>query len=190
MLYPENVNPSFAPRAAGWRLLVGLPDMNTGLLVAIARLPAPASAAAEHTWVRVLDGGNRFNAYTVARAARGRPDILERISVSRAFTCYQVLSLLESTAAAHAPFVVLDMLHTFYDESVPVGERKRLLRACLTGLQRLAKAASGLVSVHPPALPGPGTAELLNLLEQAAADIFFYPSTHASVALPEQMKLF
>jgi hypothetical protein len=192
---------------ASWILLVGPRDLNTTMLAAIARL-------GEGGPVRVLDGGNRFNAYTVARAirladpstplgvetadvglSRGDPlrgrcapqtptrlEILNRITVSRAFTCYQVLSLLESISSAPlgaetadgglsrgdplrgrcapqtppqlarpiqfppAPalggIVVLDLLSTFYDESVQVGERKRLLRACITHLERLAGSSA------------------------------------------------
>lgn len=116
------MNTSIETKAGSWILLVGPRYMNSTMLTAIARL-------GEGGALRVLDGGNRFNAYTVARAARGRRDILERITISRAFTCYQVLSLLESTSANPFPFVVLDLLSTFYDESVQSGERKRLLRA-------------------------------------------------------------
>jgi len=122
---------SIEPKAGSWILLVGPRSLNSTMLTAIARL-------GERCSLRVLDGGNRFNAYTVARAARGRRDILEHITVSRAFTCYQVLSLLESTLSTQAPFVVLDLLNTFYDESVQIGERKRLLRSCIAHLERLA----------------------------------------------------
>jgi len=130
---------SIEPKAGSWILLVGPRSLNSTMLTAIARLPAPVPQAqvGERCSLRVLDGGNRFNAYTVARAARGRQEVLNRITVSRAFTCYQVLSLLESTPATKAPFVVLDLLNTFYDESVPIGERKRLLRSCIAHLERL-----------------------------------------------------
>ena len=153
---------SIEPKAGSWILLVGPRSLNSTMLTAIARL-------GERCSLRVLDGGNRFNAYTVARAAHGRRDILEHITVSRAFTCYQVLSLLESTPSTQAPFVVLDLLNTFYDESVQIGERKRLLRSCIAHLERLAVpsaprgaeaadgglrpprlVAGGVVSVHPP----------------------------------------
>ena len=137
--------------------------------------------------IRVLDGGNRFNAYTVARQARGRPEVLERITVSRAFTCYQVLSLLESTPAAPLPFVVLDLLATFYDESVRAAERRRLLQACLTHLQRLQAAAGGVVSIHPPAVPSPVAVELLGLLQSAAEATYFVQPVSPA---PEPLRLF
>jgi hypothetical protein len=123
--------------------------------------------------VRVLDGGNRFNVYAVARAARGRSDILNRITISRAFTCYQVLSLLEGTPAIPVPFVVLDLLSTFYDESVQLEERKQLLRACILHLQRLERVAGGIVSVHPPAVPSPATVQLLEMLQTPTTDTYF-----------------
>lgn len=165
--------------SAGWILLAGPHSMNSTILTAIARL-------GERGAVRVLDGGNRFNAYTVARAAHGRPEVLERITVSRAFTCYQVLSLLEGTPAIQFPFVVLDFLSTFYDESVQVGERKRLLRACISHLNRLEQAAGGVVSVHPPTVPSPAARELLDILQFAAMDTY-----HVQMAAPapEPMRL-
>ena len=66
--------------------------------------------------LRVLDGGNRFNAYTVALALRQHTieagAVLEQIHVARAFTCYQVVTLLTQTPAIPRPTLVLDMLAT------------------------------------------------------------------------------
>jgi len=170
----ESMYPILESKTGGWCLLVGKSsDINTGLLMAIGSLPVSAVRTAEHEGIRVLDGGNRFNAYTVARAARGRQDVLDRITVSRAFTCHQMLALLGSTPDHAGTFVILDMLRTFYDESVPAGERKRLLRACITQLDRLEQDASGLVSVYPPALVSPTAVELLRLLQKAAPATIF-----------------
>jgi hypothetical protein len=164
----------------GWILLVGPHSINTTLLNAIARL-------GENDPVRILDGGNRFNAYTVSRAARGRPEVLNRITVSRAFTCYQVLSLLESTPAISVPFVALDLLNTFYDESVQTGERKRLLRACIGQLERLKTWAGGLVSAHPPRVPSLASLELLAMLQGSTGDTY---NIQAPAPAPEPMRLF
>ncbi|MGE5249626.1 MAG: hypothetical protein ACM3QS_05375 [Bacteroidota bacterium] len=154
-----------------WRLVVGPRSLNATMLLAIARM-------AENGPVRVLDGGNRFNAYPVARAARGRPEVLNRITVSRAFTCYQVLSLLESTPALQARpaplrLVTLDLLNTFYDESVRARERKQLLESCIAQLERLAVNA-GAISVHPPAKMSETAVELLERLKTSpAVETFF-----------------
>lgn len=144
---------------------------------------------AERSPLTVLDGGNRFNAYLVARGARGQAELLERITVSRAFTCYQMLSLLESTPVAPQKLIlVLDMLNTFYDESVKVHERRRLLESCIFHLDRLSMPAGGAVTVHPPAVPSPEAIEFVRLLESHAADMFL-PEQH--LALPSaQPRLF
>jgi hypothetical protein len=192
--------PSQLQRQAGdrarWMLVVGPRSLNTALLTAIARL-------GEGGPVRVLDGGNRFNAYVVARAARGRPEVLNRITVSRAFTCYQVLSLLESTptlqAASDPPIrntnrpaplrlVALDLLNTFYDESVQAGERMRLLQACILHLERLAGAGGNALSVHPPAVASQAATDLLEMLQRSPAvePYFIQPEAPA----PEPPRLF
>ncbi len=183
--YPVRMNHSdqepadlHMPEAPGnlsspWQLVVGPRSLNRTMLLAIARMGNAAP-------VRVLDGGNRFNAYIVARAVRGQPGVLNRITISRAFTCYQVLSLLESTPAIQVAsgsepprLVALDLLSTFYDESVQPGERKRLLRTCILHLERLAVNA-GAISVHPPAVESPAAAELLELLKACpAVETFF-----------------
>jgi hypothetical protein len=168
------------PKSGSWILLVGPHSMNATLLTMIARLGG-------HGAVRVLDGGNRFNAYVVARAACGRPEVLNRITVSRAFTCHQVLSLLESTPAIHALIVVLDLLNTFYDESVQAGEQKRLLRSCMTHLERLIQTTGGVVSVHPPAVPSGAAQELWEMLQASASDAYFLQSL---ALIPEPMRLF
>ena len=163
--YASGMITSIEPKTGSWILLVGPRSMNATMLTTIARL-------GEAEAVRILDAGNRFNAYTVARAARGRPEVLNRITVSRAFTCYQVLSLLESTPATTEPFVVLDMLSTFYDEAVQAGERKRLLRNCVIHLERLERRAGGVVSVHPPKVPSATAAELLGMLQASAEETY------------------
>jgi hypothetical protein len=189
---------SIEPKAGSWILLVGPRSLNLTMLTAIARL-------GEGGPVRVLDGGNRFNAYTVARAARGRPEILNRITVSRAFTCYQVLSLLESmaypqgTPMARIPpapvlggVIILDLLSTFYDESVQIGERKRLLRVCIKHLEQLVgpsapRLVGGVVSVHPPRVPSQAAIELLGMLQDSATDTYFIQPAEPAL---EPMRLF
>lgn len=157
---------SIEPKTGSWILLVGPRNLNGTLLEAIAKLGKIGP-------VRVLDGGNRFAAYKVARAARGQPDILNNITVARAFTCYQVLSLLESTPSIPNPFVVLDMLSTFYDESVKAGERKRLLYSCIVHLKRLVRNAGGVVSIHPPAVPSQTATELLTMVQDYTHDSYY-----------------
>jgi hypothetical protein len=170
MRYLDDMNSSLEPKAGCWMLLVGPSSLNTSLLQGIAHLPVlvpaaqvqalrPQAQAGEHAGVHVLDGGNRFNGYTVARAGNG-------------------------------PFVILDLLRTFYDESVQAGEQKRLLRACIIQRQRLEQAGGALVSVHPPALASPVAVELPGMLQEAAADTFFVQPPLVAAWIPEQMRMF
>jgi hypothetical protein len=104
--------------------------------------------------VTVLDGGNRFPAYQTMRMLRRRtPNILptaKRIFLRRAFTCHQMLALLESTPALHQPYIILDLLATFHDENVPDEEVSRLLDRCLDQIDRLRLEAPVIVSLGPP----------------------------------------
>ncbi len=103
--------------------------------------------------VRVLDGGNSYNALYVARYIRRHTvqltETLNRISIARAFTCYQMVTLLQETAVSPAPTLVLDLLTTFGDESIDLGESVRLLRLAIVQLQRLCRLAPVVVSIRP-----------------------------------------
>jgi hypothetical protein len=84
-------------------------------------------------------------------------------------------------------FIVLDLLSTFYDESVQVGERKRLLRACITHLEYLELRAGGVISVHPPKIPSQPAVELLEMLQASAADTYYI---QPDAPAPEPLRLF
>lgn len=122
--------------------------------------------------VRVLDGGNSYNALYVARYIRRHTvqlnETLNRITVARAFTCYQVVSLLQKTAVSTRPTLVLDLLATFYDESVEVPEAYRLLREVVNQLHRLRRLAPVIVSLRPVPSHQPDRAGLSQPLEKMA----------------------
>jgi hypothetical protein len=103
--------------------------------------------------VMVLDGGNRFAAYQTVRMLRMRTHNIEeaanRIFVRRAFTCYQMLALLETSPSLNTPYLILDLLATFQDENVPLQEANRLLERCLVQLERLRMFAPVVISVKP-----------------------------------------
>jgi hypothetical protein len=107
--------------------------------------------------VTVLDGGNCFPFYRFARLIRSKTFegaiAVKRLFIRRAFTCYQMLELLSSTQALDQPYLVLNLLATFYDEQVPEREIRRLLDACLVEANRLSMTAPVLISLSPPRLP-------------------------------------
>ena len=137
-----------------------------------ALLAAATTIAAGGLPVRLFDGGNSFDGYFVARLARqlalsaprppwgdqmeSRPavldpyDILDQMRLSRAFTCFQLAELIENAPAGPEPLIVLDLLATFYDESVPLRDSERLLATTLTHLRRLAAAGPVVVGAREP----------------------------------------
>jgi len=126
-------------------------------------LTAATTIAAHGLPVRLFDGGNSFDGYFVARLARrlvlaARPgpgpadpyDVLDRMRLSRAFTCFQLAELIESAPAGPEPLFVLDLLATFYDESVPLRDSERLLATTLSHLRRLAAVGPVVVGAREP----------------------------------------
>lgn len=135
--------------------------------------------------LQVLDAGNQFNAYEVARSLRqegaeGFQQALERIHVARAFTPYQLLALLEATstgstrAQPSAPTLVLDLLNTFYDENLPQPERRRLLVRCLAELRRLSQAAVVVVSVRPTPPVQEDPLGLVDMVKEASDEVLLF----------------
>ncbi len=120
--------------------------------------------AAKGHRVQVFDGGNRFDGYFIARLARRLSSdphaVLERIRLSRAFTCFQLAQLIENAPAlpadsdsadgAHSALFVLDLLSTFYDESVPLRDVERLHTTTVTHLKRLSATGPVIVGAREP----------------------------------------
>ncbi len=172
----------FSPlRYPAWMNLY--PALKTGqLLVAIA----PHAAREEATQLAVevalrgpltvLDGGNRITPYRIAHVLRKQiVDIstaANRLYIRRAFTCYQMLALLEDTPALKQPYLILDLLGTFYDDQVPDREVRRLLDLCLQQINRLCQVGPVAVMLAPPV-----TIERSFLVEQVCerADQLFLP---------------
>ena len=123
---------------------------------------------------RLFDGGNRFDGYFVARLARRLTPqpraVLGRMHLSRAFTCFQLAELIENTPTDRSPLFVLDLLNTFYDESVPPRDVERLLGRAIAQLKRLAAAGPVIVGAGEPQSLVKERWGLLDQL-QAAADL-------------------
>ncbi|NCF66403.1 MAG: hypothetical protein GWP61_10520 [Chloroflexi bacterium] len=120
--------------------------------------------------VRILDASNSFDPYHVSRAIRRQTaqlhQVLARVSVARAFTCYQVITLLQETPSMPMPHLVFDLLATFYDQAVSHAESYRLLQIAAGHLLRLGRQAPVIVSVRPT--PQGGQPRLLQFLQRAA----------------------
>jgi hypothetical protein len=129
--------------------------------------------------VRVLVGGNRFDAHHMARLVRRHTirldETLARIHLARPFTCYQTITLLEQTTG-DMPLVCLDLLTTFYDDAVSLPERIRLTRIAVTHLCRCRAQVPVLVTLRPPP---PSAADLTPIVQAAADQVYRYASPPA-----------
>jgi len=167
------------------------PDIVAGTLNVLVGPQAERQAMLELTAmlalrgpVNVLDGGNCFDAFRVARLIRRQTprlsETLQQVQVARAFTCYQVLTLFKQTPAGPAPQLVFNLLATFYDESVSLDESHRLLGVVIDHLYRLRQRAPVAVSVSRP--PQPERASLVDTLVAAADQVLVREEQPATVA--------
>lgn len=133
-----------------------------------------AVAAAAAAWgvargaeVLVVDAANRFDPYQLVRQARryglAPAGALSRVQVARAFTSHQLVRLLKEILPPRlqsgALVVLLGPVSLFYDEQVPLAERRRLFKDLTRLLQDL-KSRAALLLLQP-------------LLPQAAANQHF-----------------
>jgi hypothetical protein len=104
--------------------------------------------------VIVLDGANRFDPYMVSSLARRAlipPEkLLERIRIARAFTCYQMATMIgerlpsllsqeATTAQTQSPWVIVSgPITTFLDEDVPGREIHPLFERSLRKIEAMA----------------------------------------------------
>lgn len=104
--------------------------------------------------LHILDCGNRSDMYRVARTLRFLTNdpaaMLKNIHLSRAFTCYQVVAMLERLPAdSTLPVLVIDLLSTFMDESVHAIESNLLFSCALQQLVRISNSSPVVVSAKP-----------------------------------------
>ena len=160
-------------------VVVGEVGLVIGLQAEREKMLALTAVLALSGKVCVLDGGNSFDAYHVARLIRCHTphltETLARISVTRAFTCYQVVTLFEETPVSDSPLLIFDLLTTFYDESVTTSESFRLLKIVLHYIHKLRQQAPVIVSVRPPPISQSNRLGLVTLLEKMATHTFIQP---------------
>jgi len=127
--------------------------------------------------VIVADGGNNFDAYHLARAARQFkhpvPTLLSAVRVSRAFTWQQHLALLQRELAPEAArngarwVLALSPLDLFADNEVKPFQAFRGARQAAEALAALSRTGLGVIAVQSPrALAAGGRDTLLDYLKR------------------------
>lgn len=126
--------------------------------------------------VIVIDGGNRFDGYTLARILRQHTHqvqaALKQVWLSRAFTCYQMVAMLAELPLDGTPVIVLDMLASFLDENVNFSKRKHLLDNSLNLLRRISQRAPVAVWARTRSSATNEDQQLLTPLLETAQDIW------------------
>jgi len=130
--------------------------------------------------VIVLDGANRFNPYITSSFARKvlipPEEILKRIRIARAFTCYQMATLMERlislVGAIHeSPLqkmrvILLEPITTFLDEDVPEREVRPLFERALSKAEEMAAEGVFFFLFQSPVSPGSKRTSLMKRLFQ------------------------
>ena len=120
-------------------------------------------AAAAAVWgvareapVWVVDAANRFDPYRLVREAAHHhlppQTALLQVRVARAFTSHQLVRLLEESfpvrLVAGSLVLVIGPVSLFYDEQVPLPERRRLFQDLVQNLTRI-KTQAALLLLQP-----------------------------------------
>ncbi len=150
------------PKPGGWLLMTGPPSKNSTVISTIVHLTQKGP-------LRVLDCADYFpDLFTAQGRARRGKGSEQRVTIARATTCLQVLEALRDMRPTSTEFVVLDMLRPFFQMQAEGENRTKILKACIRQLDRLAKKASGIVTVTPPVIPNSYASDLLGLLDASA----------------------
>jgi hypothetical protein len=126
----------------------------------------------EVVWV---DGGNEVNPYAISsickRLLLDKRDILSRVNLSRAFTAYQLVTLidekLEEQVRKCSPsmIIVSSIAELFLDKDMKWMESHQLLRRCADDISRITKDYEAIAVVSNAAYhhvrPSPGLTALL-----------------------------
>jgi hypothetical protein len=143
----DELFPGFAP--GDFAVLYGSPSVMslTSLLCIRAQLPTQLGGLGSNTIF--IDGGNTFRLYKISRLAElhhlNPQEVLERIFISRAFTAYQLTSLIldkleETIKAYNAKLVVIsDIAGFFLDNDIPHEEAQRVYSQVIGYLSAFAK---------------------------------------------------
>lgn len=157
------------PKAGSIALLVAPKTISPSLMEMTATLALKGA-------VRVIDGGNRFDGYALARSLRQHtPQIqtaLKQVWLSRTFTCYQMAAVLADLPRNGRPVIILDILSTFHDENISLTKRQRLLNSCLNHLNLISQRAPVAIWARPDSPPDANNHGFLTALLERAHDIW------------------
>jgi hypothetical protein len=143
----DDLFPGFAP--GDFAVIYGSPSVIsiTSLLCIRAQLPSQLGGLSSN--VVFIDGGNTFRLYQIARLAQihhlNPEKVLDRIYLSRAFTAYQMTSLImehlkDAVEKYNTKLVIIsDIAGLFLDKDIPDEEARRVFSQVTAYLQNFAR---------------------------------------------------
>ncbi len=178
--------PGFAP--GDFSVLYGSPSVIslTSLLCVRAQLPMQLGGLGGN--VVFIDGGNTFRLYNIARLAQlhqlNPTETLKHIFISRAFTTYQLTSLvmekLEEAIKTHNAklMIVSDIAGFFLDNDVPQEEAQRVYSQIVSYLSNFArKHQIAVIATYLPYESGRRNSALQEMTFARAATVVAFIKT-------------
>ncbi len=158
----RNVNdlfPGFAP--GDFAVVYGSPSVVSLTSMLCVRAQLPSQLGGLSSSVVFIDGGNTFRLYQVSRLAQlhhlDPKQALDQIYLSRAFTAYQMTSLImerlkEAVEKYNAKLVIIsDIAGLFTDKDIPDEEATQVFNQVIAYLQNFAREKQIiLVATSPP----------------------------------------
>jgi hypothetical protein len=146
----RNIDRLFAGFAEGdFAVLYGMPAVQSLSLHLAVNAQLPFQLGGLETKAVFIDGGNSFRLYQVSRLAQlhqlDPKQVLEQIYISRAFTVYQMTSLIleklkETVDRLHSKLVIIsDIAELFLDRDVPRKEASEVFNQLTFYLSRFAE---------------------------------------------------
>ena len=182
----DELFPGFSP--GDFAVLYGSPSVIslTSLLCIRAQLPKQLGGLGSN--VIFIDGGNTFRLYKISRLAQlhhlNPREVLERIFISRAFTAYQLTSLIldkleETIKTYNAKLVVIsDIAGFFLDNDIPHEEAERVYSQILNYLSAFAKKHQIiLIATYLPYSDNPRGSSFQEITCNKASTVLTYTKT-------------
>lgn len=180
--------------------VLALPEANQlyvviGGATAAGHLLDLAVRLALHGPLLILDCGNRANPLPLAKELRRLTHdpvaALGNMGAkgARAFSCYQVATLIGNAAnrPIQYPVLIFDLLAAFYDESISYREGLRLLDQSLSSLRRIRRCAPLVVSTKPPPIDFPERKVFLEMMCRISDQVWIDETSHTQS--PRQLSL-
>ncbi len=128
-----------------------------------------------------IDGGNTVDPYAISslckRLRLDKREILSRVNVSRAFTAYQLVTLIDEKLEEQvdrsmpSTIIVSSITDMFLDKDMKWMESHQLLRRCIEDVSRITKDHETISVVTGHALHKVGTGPMLSTLLYEHADL-------------------